>query len=121
MVYKINIPENEKVITLIGSTKFIHSFENVDKILTLNHKVVFKPTYFLHIYNVKGSDQTKFELDRLHKQKISMSHAVFVVNENSYWGESTAANICYARLLGVKIYYAFDRNGKLNTNLFIND
>ena len=120
MVYKINIPENQKVITLIGSTRFKDSFENVERILTLSKKVVFKPTYFLHIDNVKTSDQTKFELDRLHKEKISMSHAVFVVNENNYWGESTAANICYARLLGVSIYYVFDRNGKLNNNLFIN-
>ena len=37
MAYKINIPKNEKVITLIGSTKFKDSFENVDKILTFNH------------------------------------------------------------------------------------
>ena len=69
MVHKINIPKNEKLITLIGSTRFKDSFENVDKILTLNHKVVFKPTYFLHIDNVKASDQTKFELDKLHKKK----------------------------------------------------
>ena len=36
MVYKINIPENEKVITLIGSTRFKDSFENVEIILTLS-------------------------------------------------------------------------------------
>ena len=121
MGYIINIPEHEKVITLIGSTRFKYSFENVEKILTLNHKIVFKPTYFLHIENVKASDQTKFELDRLHKQKISMSHAVFVVNENNYWGESTASNICYARNLGIPIYYVFDRKGKLNYNILINN
>ena len=120
MGYIINIPEHEKVITLIGSTKFKYSFENVEKILTLNNKIVFKPTYFLHTENVKASNQTKFELDRLHKEKIAMSHAVFVVNENNYWGESTAANICYARLLGIPIYYVFDRKGKLNNNIFIN-
>ena len=119
MVYKINIPENEKVITLIGSTRFKDSFEHVERILTSNHKIVFKPTYYLHIDNIKASDQTKFELDRLHKEKIAMSHAVFVVNENNYWGESTAANICYARLLGIPIYYVFDRYGKLNYNIFI--
>ena len=49
-----------------------------------------------------------------------MSHAVFVVNENGYWGESTASNICYARNLGIPIYYVFDRKGKLNNNIFIN-
>ena len=27
----INIPEQEKVITLIGSTRFKYSFENVEK------------------------------------------------------------------------------------------
>ena len=121
MIYKINIPKNEKVITLIGSTRFKDSFENVEIILSLSNKVVFKPTYFLHIDNVKASDQTKFELDRLHKEKIAMSHAVFVVNANNYWGESTAANICYARLLGIPIYYVFDRKGKLNNNIFINN
>ena len=29
-----------------------------------------------------------------------MSHAVLVVNENGYWGEGTASNICYARIRG---------------------
>ena len=47
-----------------------------------------------------------------------MSHAVFVVNENNYWGESTAANICYARNLNIPIYYVFDKNGRLNRNIF---
>ena len=50
-----------------------------------------------------------------------MSHAVLVVNENGYWGEGTASNICYARNLNIPIYYVFDRNGRLNTNLFINN
>ena len=29
-----------------------------------------------------------------------MSHAVLVVNENGYWGEGSASNICYARIRG---------------------
>ena len=116
----INIPEQEKVITLIGSTKFKYSFENVEKMLTLNSKIVFKPAFFLHIHSFKASDQKKFELDKLHKEKIAMSQAVLVVNENNYWGEGAAANICYARLLGIPIYYVFDRRGKLNNNIFIN-
>ena len=116
----INIPEQEKVITLIGSTKFKHSFENVEKMLTLNNKIVFKPSFFLHTDDFKACDQTKFELDKLHKEKIAMSQAVLVVNENNYWGEGTASNICYARNLGIPIYYVFDRKGKLNNNIFIN-
>ena len=31
---------------------------------------------------------------------LAMSHAVLVVNENGYWGEGTASNICYARIRG---------------------
>ena len=120
MVYKINIPKNEKVITLIGSTRFKYSFENVEKMLTLNNKIVFKPAFFLHIDSFKASDQKKFELDKLHKEKIAMSHAVLVVNENGYWGEGTASNICYARNLNLPIYYVFDRYGKLNHKIFIN-
>ena len=50
-----------------------------------------------------------------------MSQAVLVVNENNYWGEGTASNICYARNLGIPIYYVFDRKGKLNYNIFINN
>ena len=116
----INIPEQEKVITLIGSTKFKYSFENVERMLTLNNKIVFKPAFFLHIDSFKASDQKKIELDKLHKEKIAMSQAVLVVNENNYWGEGAASNICYARNLGIPIYYVFDRKGKLNNNIFIN-
>ena len=88
--------------------------------LTLNNKIVFKPNFFLHTDNIETSDRTKFKLDVLHKEKIAMSHAVLVVNENGYWGEGAASNICYARSLGIPIYYVFDRKGKLNNNIFIN-
>ena len=117
----INIPEQEKIITLIGSTKFKYSFENVEKMLTLNNKIVFKPAFFLHTDNFKASDQTKFELDKLLKEKIAMSHAAFVLNENNYWGQGASSNICYARNLGIPIHYVFDRKGKLNNNIFINN
>ena len=121
MVYRINIPENEKVITLIGSTRFKDSFENVERILTLNDKVVLSPGVYLHTDSMEFSRDTKFRLNQLLKNKISLSHAVFVINENGYWGKSTASDICFSRNLEIPIYYVFDSKGKLNMNLFINN
>ena len=121
MVYRINIPENEKVITLIGSTRFKDSFENVERILTLNDKVVLSPGVYLRTDLMEFPRDTKFRLNQLLKNKISLSHAVFVINENGYWGESTASDICFSRNLEIPIYYVFDSKGKLNMNLFINN
>ena len=44
-------------------------------------------------------------LDRLHKDKIEISRAVFVVDVDGYIGESTASEIKHAEDRKIPIYY----------------
>ena len=120
---RVNISDEYKVVCLCGSTKFKKSFEKINAILTLNNKVVLGPAVWAHNDKIEISGNQKFELDKLHKQKIYMSDCIFVVNENNYWGDSTKGEIQYATNLNKPVFYCFEFNGKLiyyNRNLFIN-
>ena len=44
-------------------------------------------------------------LTKLHKQRIRMSNAIFVVNVDGYIGNGTASEIEYAKSLGKEILY----------------
>ena len=120
---RVNLPDQYKVICLCGSTKFKKSFERINAILTLNSKVVLAPAVWAHHDYIDISNDQKFELDKLHKQKIYMSDCILVVNENNYWGDSTKGEIQYATNLNKPVFYCFEFDGKLNyynSNLFIN-
>ena len=41
----------------------------------------------------------------MHRQKIDMSDEIYVINFEGYIGESTEAEIEYAKLKGKRIYY----------------
>lgn len=48
---------------------------------------------------MKGTiSETKFMLDDMHKSKIDMADGIYVVNPGGYIGDSTWAEICYARM-----------------------
>jgi hypothetical protein len=42
------------------------------------------------------SDQQKIMLDEIHKRKIDMSDAIYVINKDGYIGSSTRSEIKYA-------------------------
>ena len=107
----VNIPDEYKVVCLCGSTKFKKSFEKINAILTLNSKVVLGPAVWAHSDKIEISGNQKFELDKLHKQKIYMSDCIFVVNENNYWGDSTKGEIQYATSLNKPVFYCFAFDG----------
>ena len=50
-------------------------------------------------------EKVKVMLDEIHKQKIDMADAIFVVNVGGYIGESTWSEIEYAKKQGKKIFY----------------
>ena len=111
---RVNLPDECKVICLCGSTKFKKSFEKINAILTLNSKVVLAPAVWAHYDRIEISNDQKFELDKLHKQKIFLADAIFVINENGYWGNSTKSEIEYATNLNKPVFYCFDFDGFLN-------
>lgn len=99
--------EQFPIITLCGSTKFKNEFEEVNKHLTMAGMVVISVGVFGHSDPTLGEELKvlKPQLDAIHKQKIDMADAIFVINVNGYIGESTKSEIEYAKEQGKKIFY----------------
>ena len=94
------------VITLCGSTHFKDAFMEAQKRLTLEGNIVISVGLFGH----SGDDEvwtpgTKEMLDNMHKRKIDMADAIYVINVGGYIGESTKSEIEYALRNGKKVYY----------------
>ena len=97
------------IITLCGSTKFKKEFEVANRELTIAGWIVLSvgsyhnaepdPIIRQQIINAKN------KLDKLHKEKISISQAILVIDIDMYIGESTRSEIEYASMLGKIIYY----------------
>ena len=52
----------------------------------------------------------KIRLDNLHKEKINMSDAIFVVNVDGYIGESTYGEIDWAQRMKKEVYFLVEPN-----------
>lgn len=95
---------NYKVITLCGSTRFKEDFERVNKELTLQGNIVISVGCFGHAGDV-FTDEQKIMLDDIHKRKIDMADAIYVINKDGYIGMSTQSEILYATLHDKEIIY----------------
>ena len=94
------------VITLCGSIRFKEQFLEVQKRLTLAGNIVISVGLFGH----SGDDEvwtegTKKMLDDMHKRKIDMADAIYVINVGGYIGSSTKSEIEYAQKNGKQVYY----------------
>ena len=95
-----------RIITLCGSTRFKEDFLRVQKELTLKGYIVLSVGLFGHSGDEEAwSDEVKQQLDDMHKSKIEMSDAIYVINKNGYIGESTQSEIEWAQELGKEIIY----------------
>ena len=97
------------IITLCCSTRFKDEFLRVQKELTLKGWIVISVGLFGH----SGDDEvwtegTKEMLDDMHKRKIDLAEAIFVINVGGYIGSSTLSEIEYAKDHGKKIMYLED-------------
>lgn len=102
-----------RVITLCGSTRFKEAFLEAQKRLTLAGNIVISVGLFGH----SGDDEvwegmtedtvtkTKEMLDDMHKRKIDMSDAIYVINVGGYIGSSTKSEINYALATGKDVEY----------------
>ena len=93
------------VITLCGSTKFKDTFMEMEKELTMAGNIVLNLTIFSHFDHVKLTEHEITLLANMHKQKIDMSDKILVINVAGYIGESTKAEIEYAKSKGKEIIY----------------
>ena len=84
-----------KVITLCGSTRFKEDFERVNRELTLAGNIVISVGCFGHSGDA-FTDEEKVMLDDIHKRKIDMADAIYVINKDGYIGSSTKSEIQYA-------------------------
>ena len=94
------------VITLCGSTRFKEQFLEAQKRLTLEGYIVISVGIFGH----SGDDEvwtegTKEMLDDMHKRKIDMADAIYVINVGGYIGSSTRSEIEYALAHGKTVEY----------------
>lgn len=101
------------VITLCGSTRFKDEFFEAQKRLTLAGNIVISVGLFGHSGDDEvwdGMDEgaiskTKEMLDDMHKRKIDMSDAIYVINVGDYIGSSTRSEIEYAEAHGKEVRY----------------
>lgn len=97
---------NYPVITLCGSTRFKEEFLRIQKELTLKGWIVISVGLFGHSGDSEvWTEGTKEMLDDMHKRKIDMAEAIYVINVGGYIGSSTRSEIEYAESTGKKVYY----------------
>ena len=97
--------ERAKVITMCGSLKF------KDKFIEQAEKLELEGNCVLSVIYPNNDDKDHFTeeqanlLAKMHRQKIDMSDSIFVVNVNGYIGNSTKAEIEYAKKQNKEILY----------------
>ena len=93
------------VITLCGSTRFKNEFFEVQKRLTLEGNIVLNLGVFSQVDDIALTSEQICMLKEMHRQKIRMSDAIYVINVDGYIGEGTKDEIAYAKSLGKRILY----------------
>lgn len=93
-----------KVVTICGSIRFWDKMQEMSEKLELeNEFAVIGVTP--HVMERDFTQQEEDLLDELHKIKIDISDAIYVVNVGGYIGNSTKNEIEYATKLGKEILY----------------
>lgn len=98
------------IITLCGSTRFKNEFLAVQRDLTMQGHIVLSVGLFAHADGIELTQEEKIRLDNLHKEKINMSDAIFVINKDGYIGESTYSEIDWATRMKKQIYFLEEIN-----------
>ncbi|MEU9204750.1 hypothetical protein [Streptomyces sp. NPDC048332] len=91
------------VVAICGSTRFMAEMTEADLLETKAGRIVVKPGCDMKSPHEFWSDPAEAEalkvrLDELHRAKIRLADEVLVVGD--YIGDSTRAEIAYARSLG---------------------
>ena len=94
-----------KIITVCGSLKFKNEIINEALKLELEGNVVITPIFPIDDNKDSFTEEEFAILGQMHKEKIKLSDAIFVVNVNNYIGSSTQSEIEYAKSLNKEIIY----------------
>ena len=98
-----------KIITLCGSMRFKKEMAKIAEELTLSGSCVLAPIGAVREKEAYTEEEREI-LAAMHREKIKLSDAVFVVNIGGYIGESTRGEIEFAESLGKEILYYSDQN-----------
>lgn len=93
-----------KVITICGSMRYSKEMIKIAEELELKEGYAVIQC----VYNVDGQKYEGIDasiLDKIHRKKIDISDAIYVVNINGYIGESTKKEIEYANNNGKEVIY----------------
>jgi hypothetical protein len=96
------------IVAICGSTRFMDEMAAADRDLTWAGKIVVKPGCNMKIADRLWADDAeaqagKARLDDLHRAKIRLADEVLIVGD--YIGDSTRAEIAYARELGKPVRF----------------
>ncbi len=96
------------IVVICGSTRFMDQMAEADRQLTWAGKIVIKPGCDMKTPHPLWADPVEAEvgkvrLDGLHRAKIRIADEVLVVGD--YIGDSTRAEIAYARELGKPVLF----------------
>ncbi len=95
---------NIKVITICGSMKYSKEMIKISKELELKKGYAVIQC----VYNVDGQKYEEVDVDilsKIHRKKIDISDAIYVVNIDGYIGNSTKSEIEYAKSKNKEIIY----------------
>ncbi|WP_252536918.1 DUF4406 domain-containing protein [Streptomyces sp. RO-S4] len=97
-----------RVVVICGSTRFMAEMAEADLRETVAGRIVVKPGVDMKSPHAMWSDPAeaaalKERLDELHQAKIRLADEVLVVGD--YIGDSTRAEIAYARALGKPVRF----------------
>ena len=90
------------MVTICGSMKFSKQMMKISEELELKQGYAVIQC----VYNLDGQKHEGIDgemLDRIHRKKIDLSDAIYVVNVDGYIGTSTKSEIEYAKKLGKEI------------------
>ncbi|MEU3660352.1 hypothetical protein AB0E77_11405 [Streptomyces sp. NPDC032940] len=97
-----------RIVVICGSTRFMSEMTDADVRETKAGRIVVKPACDTKSPHALGSDPVEAEalrvrLGDLHRAKIRLADEVLVVGD--YIGDSTRAEIAYARSLGKPVRF----------------
>lgn len=95
-------------ICLCGSTRFLAEFIHYNAQLTRAGHIVYSIGCVL---KDKDNNMLAEQVDSVHKDKITRSSAVLVLDVNGYIGSSTKKEIEYAQTYSTDVFYLSELNG----------
>lgn len=98
-----------KIITICGSLKFKDRILEIAEELELEGNCVLVPIFSNRVNKDAFTEEELSMLGKMHFEKIKLSDCIYVVDTDSYIGESTKKEIEFAKSQNKEILYDSNR------------